>query len=149
MKFKILSTIFVFVTFFTCANTLFAQAKSANTKVTGTVIDSKTAEKLVGVTVAIEGTKKGAKTNVNGEFSVAVDPGFYTLRVSYLGYNTKLLPNTELLPGETTKLDITLETAAVMGQEVVVTSKMESETQTAQLLARKKATSMNDVLGAD
>lgn len=149
MKYTLLVHFFTFVVLLGSFDRSLAQAKSANAKVSGTVIDSKTAEKLVGVTVVIEGTKKGAKTNVNGEFSVAVDPGSYTLKISYLGYNTKLLPNTELLPGETTKLDITLETSAVVGQEVVVTSKMESETQTAQLLARKKATSMNDVLGAD
>src|SRR5688572_18681215 len=125
MKYKILSIVFVFTALLTSFNSVYAQAKSANTKITGTVIDSKTAEKLVGVTVAIEGTKKGAKTNINGEFAVAVDPGTYTVKVSYLGYNTKLIPNTDLLPGEVAKLDITLETSAVQGKEVVVTSKME------------------------
>lgn len=149
MKYKTISFFFTFIALVISFTTAFGQAKSVNTKVTGTVIDSKTAEKLVGVTVALEGTKKGAKTNVNGQFSVMVEPGSYTLKVSYLGYNTKLIPNTEFPIGETTKLDITLETSAVQGKEVVVTSKMESETQTAQLLARKKASTMNDVLGAD
>lgn len=149
MKYTTISIVLAFVALITSFNSAYSQAKSSNTKITGTVIDSKTAEKLVGVTVAIEGTKKGARTNINGEFSVVVDPGLYTLKVSYLGYNTKLIPNTDLLPGETTKLEITLETSAIQGKEVVVTSKMESETQTAQLLARKKASTMNDVLGAD
>jgi hypothetical protein len=118
-------------------------------QLTGIVVDAKTGERLTGVSVSVEGTKKGAKTNVNGQFTLRVDPGSYSFKVSYIGYQTKLISNTDLRAGETRTMEIALEQKHVEGQEVVVTSKMESETQTAQLLARKKAATMNDVLGAE
>src|SRR5688572_22912167 len=115
-------------------------------KVTGVVIDAKTGERLPGVIVAVEGTKKGAKTNVNGQFTLRIEPGSYDLKVSFIGYQTKIISNNELKAGETRSVEISLEQQAITGQEVVVTTSMESETQTAQLLARKKAASMNDVM---
>ncbi len=118
-------------------------------KVTGVVIDAKTGERLPGVIVAVEGTKKGAKTNVNGQFTLRIEPGSYDLKVSFIGYQTKIVSNTELKAGETRSVEISLEQQAITGQEVVVTTSMESETQTAQLLARKKAASMNDVMSAE
>lgn len=118
-------------------------------QVTGVVIDARTGEPLAGVSIAVEGTRKGAKTNVNGKFILKIDPGSYSFKVSYIGYQTKLISNTELRAGETRTLEVALEQKAVEGQEVVVTTKMESETQTAQLLARKKAAAINDALAAD
>jgi hypothetical protein len=151
MKFKIILCSFILpILFLTICIGSAALAVTGNgAKVSGTVIDGKNGEKLIGVTVSIEGTKKGAKTNLDGHFSIQIEAGVYSIKISYIGYQTKIIPNTELRPDETTKLDITLEAAAVSGKEVVVTSKVETETETAQLLARKNAATMNDVLAAD
>ncbi|HET9136069.1 MAG TPA: carboxypeptidase-like regulatory domain-containing protein, partial [Candidatus Kapabacteria bacterium] len=118
-------------------------------KFSGTVSDAKTGERLPGVVIKIEGTSKGAKTNLNGEFNISVDPGSYSLRITYLGYKPKIVENAELKSGQTNHVDIVLETEAIQGQEVVVTTKIETETQTAQLLARKSASQMNDFISAE
>src|SRR5689334_9069664 len=100
-------------------------------KISGTVSDAKTGERLPGVIIKIEGTSKGAKTNLNGEFAISAEPGSYSLKVTYLGYKPKLIENAELKSNQTSHVDILLETEALQGEEVVVTTKVESETQTA------------------
>lgn len=118
-------------------------------KVTGTISDAKTGERLIGAVIAVEGTKKGAKTNLNGEFSLQVEAGTYNLKVSYLGYKKKILENAQLDPGETNHIDILLESSTLQGEDVVVTTKIASETQTAQLMDRKRAATMNDAISAE
>jgi TonB-linked SusC/RagA family outer membrane protein len=61
-------------------------AHAQNIKVTGTVIDSKTQETLMGVTVKQKGTGNGCITDVNGNFTIDV-PSKATLSFSYLGYS--------------------------------------------------------------
>jgi len=55
--------------------------------ITGTVVDSKTGDILIGANVLIEGTFKGSTTNTDGIFTIEeVLPGSYTVISSYLGY---------------------------------------------------------------
>ncbi|MBO4690467.1 MAG: carboxypeptidase-like regulatory domain-containing protein [Paludibacteraceae bacterium] len=63
--------------------TMFAQAQ----KVTGSVQDAKTGELLIGVSVLEEGTTNGIITDLDGNFSISVQPGA-KLQLSYVGYQT-------------------------------------------------------------
>lgn len=56
-------------------------------RITGTVTDSKTKEPLVGVSVSIVGTTMGAKTGLDGKYTILNVPvGTYTLAFSSVGY---------------------------------------------------------------
>lgn len=56
-------------------------------RVTGTVTDAGTKEPLVGVSVSIVGTTMGAKTGVDGKYTILNVPvGTYTLAFSSVGY---------------------------------------------------------------
>lgn len=61
-----------------CAETL---------KVTGSVLDSKTNEPLIGVSVLEIGTTNGIITDLDGNFSIQVTDGS-KLQLSYIGYHT-------------------------------------------------------------
>ncbi len=55
----------------------------------GFVYDKATGEPIMFANVLIKGTKMGASTDVNGFFSFTkLQPGTYTLRVLYIGYDT-------------------------------------------------------------
>lgn len=127
----------------------FSQAQSVSSKISGTILDEKTGEKLIGVSVAVQGTKKGARTNVEGKFILTVEPGSYDLKVSSLGYKTKVLEDVSAMPGDITSVNITLESAAVLGEEIVVSAKVSRESAASQLIERKNAMAMNDVLSAE
>ncbi len=58
--------------------------------VTGTVVDE-TNEPLIGVSVFCDGTSIGAVTDFDGRFSLSVPEGVTNLKVSYVGYTTKIV----------------------------------------------------------
>ncbi len=68
-------------------------------EVSGTVIDDKTKEKLMGVNVAIYSNGKlitGMPTHTDGSFSLKAPAGNYSIRFSYIGYETKELQSKDM-----------------------------------------------------
>lgn len=56
--------------------------------VTGTVVDDKSQETLIGATVLEKGTNNGVVTDMDGNYSISVSPGA-TLVFTYMGYDKK------------------------------------------------------------
>ena len=92
-------------------NPLYAQQQGK--KVTGTISDAM--GPVIGATVMEKGTNNGAITDMDGKFSLTVQPGA-TLVITYIGYKT-----VEVKAGNT-PLNITLEEDNEMLDEVVVTA---------------------------
>lgn len=91
-------------------------------KVSGTVRDMQTGEPLPGANVMIEGTSLGAATNLSGRYVIpSVPPGYYTFRVTYIGYRT-LRVKMQITNGESLTRDFKLEAVAVNGKTVIVTA---------------------------
>ncbi len=59
-------------------------------QVSGTVYSGATGEKLEGANILIERQSTGTSTDTEGNFSMTLYEGFYTLRVSVIGYETQL-----------------------------------------------------------
>ncbi|MBD3258650.1 TonB-dependent receptor plug domain-containing protein, partial [candidate division GN15 bacterium] len=58
-------------------------------QIKGQITDEKTGEPVIGATVVIVGTTRGAATDIDGRFEILrVDPGTYTVKISHLDYNT-------------------------------------------------------------
>lgn len=86
------------------------------TRLTGTVTDKTSGEKLPGVTVIVKGTTAGASTNEQGRFSLSTSANYpLTLQVSYIGY--KPVEQQVTVAGN---VNFALEKTPVLGQEVVV-----------------------------
>ena len=62
------------------------------TKIKGTVLDE-TGEPMIGVTVKAQGTGTGVITDINGSFSIDVEPGTQ-LELSYVGYASQTVKAT-------------------------------------------------------
>ncbi len=124
---------------------LIAQS-SNNGTITGKLVDQETGEALRSGTVQIVGTKKGAYSDVKGEFRIRdIAPGTYTLRISYIGYNSKELTNVVINPGSTTNLGIILlESSVKKTQEVVIEAQRTNDNEAAILAIRKNAIQVSD-----
>jgi len=92
---------------------------SGKVVVSGYVRDSANGEVLIGANVAILETGSGTVTNAYGYYSLSLDPGFYTLVYSYVGYVTEKHP---LRLGEDVELDIDLIESFQELEEVTVTA---------------------------
>ncbi len=81
MKTFILSISLIFISF---------SAAIAQTTLKGSVVDTKTNEKLIGVSVLVKGSTKGAQTDYDGQFVLKTTAELpLVLVVKYLGYETK------------------------------------------------------------
>ncbi|HIL57263.1 MAG TPA: TonB-dependent receptor, partial [Rhodothermales bacterium] len=101
---------------------LLAAAPSAQGTLSGTITDAASGETLVGVNVLVIGTTRGAATDLDGRYEITgIRAGDYTIRVSYIGYQTLEFTGIAVASGETTTLDVEMQEASLgTDQEVVV-----------------------------
>lgn len=100
----------ILLAFLLVPSSLFCQ----NTFLTGMVRDALSDEELIGVTVKIKGAQSGTITDVNGKFSIDVQPG-QILVFSYVGYK-----GLEIKIENQKTLQVTLSDDVEMLEEVVV-----------------------------
>mgnify|MGYP003333508412 CR=1 FL=1 len=65
---------------------MIASAAVAQVSISGKLVDDTTGEGLIGATIAVEGTNNGTTTDIDGNFSLSVEPGSYVLNFNYTGY---------------------------------------------------------------
>ncbi|MEL6616392.1 MAG: carboxypeptidase-like regulatory domain-containing protein, partial [Bacteroidota bacterium] len=88
--------------------------------VTGAVTDAETGDAVIGATVAVEGTRLGAATDLDGRFEIRdVPAGVQRLRVVLVGYESALVDVT-VAEGERTTVEIELSSDLTGVDEVVV-----------------------------
>lgn len=98
----------------------------------GSVKDSKTKEALIGCTVQINGTQLGAVTDLEGNFIIQnVPTGTHQVVVSYVSYQTKVIPGVRVESGNTTTIDTELQEEGKNLQEVVVRATKQTNTEVA------------------
>lgn len=90
-------------------------------KIHGNVLDGK-GEPLPGANVVIQGTVRGATTDIDGYYAIInVDPGSVTLQASLVGFETVEIQNVTVIVDQTLSVDFKLnESAMELGEMVVV-----------------------------
>jgi TonB-dependent SusC/RagA subfamily outer membrane receptor len=90
--------------------------------VEGQVTDSTSGDPIPGANVLLEGTNYGASTDVNGSYTIeGVEPGTYTLNVSFVGFET-FTEQVQVRAGETTTVPVAFQPSAVELETVTVTA---------------------------
>ncbi|RMD91614.1 MAG: TonB-dependent receptor [Calditrichaeota bacterium] len=83
-------------------------------KIVGRVVDADTNEPLPGANVQLVGTTLGAATDLNGNFVILnVPPGIYTVKISFIGYQTVELKGVRVNVDFTTRINQKLKPSAV------------------------------------
>ena len=105
-----------------CSSTLFAQTL----KLSGKILNEKN-EPLPGVSIKIIGAAGGTTTDLEGRFSLNLDPQKkYDLEFSNIGYEKKTVTDVEVLANQVNELNITLAIQAKSEEAVVVTTRRSS-----------------------
>lgn len=115
--------------------TTLAFSQTLTQTVRGTILDTDSKLPLIAATVVIPGTSPliGSLTDLNGNFRLENIPiGRITLQISYLGYESKIIPNIEVNSGKEAVLSINLQESVVNLNEVVIK-------------AHKKGATINDM----
>lgn len=90
-----------------------------NATLSGKVTDQATGEPLIAAT--IQAGAKGAVADIDGSFSMQLEPGTYKVEISYVGYKT-IQQSITLANGETKILDVMLSSETNVLQTATVTS---------------------------
>jgi len=90
------------------------------------IVEDTNGTSLIGANVILEGTYLGTSTGLSGKFVLSnVNNGSYTLKVSYMGYETK---REEINVQKELQVKITLEKSAYLADEVIISTIRASET---------------------
>ena len=93
----------------------------------GKVTDSLNGSALIGANVVVEGTNLGAATDAGGEYIIKqLDPGTYTIMVSYIGYQS-YKETINLNRGQKLSKDLALKPEAIEMETYVVTASRRRE----------------------
>ncbi|MBO6576396.1 MAG: TonB-dependent receptor [Rhodothermales bacterium] len=89
--------------------------------IAGRITDSSSGESLIGVNVIVVGTSFGAASDIDGNYSIpSMRAGEYSVRVSYIGFETLLFTGIVVRDGQTTRLDVQLEEAVLSTDDEIV-----------------------------
>ncbi len=123
---------------------------SQNSSIKGKVIDEKTGETLPGAIIFIKGTSLGGSTDLDGNFTIHnLTAGAYSLECRLISYNTKVLTNVVLKPGEVTDVSITMQAASSDLGVVEITATMSKESTNALLIMQKNNASVSDGVSSE
>jgi len=125
-------------------------------KIAGKITNSVTKEPLIGANVMliakwVGGEKQpssmmyGASTDVHGEYFILnISPGLYDVKVSYIGYKTRIVTKVAVDVDKTTTVDFSLETEEIKTDEVTVVA-FSPKTVEPDVPATKQVYNMRDV----
>lgn len=92
-----------------------------NGLIKGRILDAKNSQPIMGASVGIPSLGLGGISNLEGEYEIAnLEPGFYTLTVSYLGYESQTKSEIQVTNSRPANIDFFLEEESEAVEEVVV-----------------------------
>lgn len=110
-----------------------------NNTLKGQIVDKSTGEPVIGASVYFEDLKKGASTDLDGNYKIdGVPAGKHKLKVACITYVTIEVPDVEIKGGANT-FDLVLEEATNLLNEIVVVSVRRMNSELAVIQATKQA----------
>ncbi|MFN5422542.1 MAG: outer membrane beta-barrel protein [bacterium] len=145
-----MKTIFYsFAVFFISFFMLTARVSAQTITIAGKVISSGN-EAIAAASVVVEETNKTLITNIDGAFSLSLEKGKkYTLRVSSLGYNTKVISGIEPGVGTDENIIVVLEPKVANSEAIVIRSTRRQESTMALLTFQRTNSAVSSGLASD
>lgn len=123
---------------------------SQNSIIRGIVFENETGETLPGAVVAIPTTGVAVATDFDGAFTLKVSPGTYTLNISFISFETKVIENVKVNENQTLNIgEIGLSEASTGLEEVVVKVEAIKNSENAMLKMKMRSTNVIDGISAD
>ncbi len=126
---------------------LFGVALSAQGTVSGKVYDKESSEGLIAAFVEVVGTEIIESTDFDGNYVLTLPDGTHSIKVTYIGYQDKIVEEVIVTKGSSDILDIAMGTDLEVLTEVVVTARAVKNTENYVLLERKKSDKIQDGIG--
>ncbi len=116
--------------------------------ISGKIIDGDFNEPLPFANIIIKETDQGVITDFDGNFSIDLNTGTYSILASFIGYQTKEILGIKVSEGDYAVLDIVLLSAASGLEEVIISVEADTNSEASVLEIQKKSASLMDGLSA-
>ena len=117
-------------------------------RINGQIVDD-IGQPLSDATIKILQNSRTAKSDHNGNFTLPLDPGLYTVEISYLSYKTQRITEVQVKAGSSTPLNIALKPQANTLDQVVVTSNYKKSSTSGLLARQKNASEISNGISAE
>ena len=118
--------------------------------ISGKITDKNNNEELIGANVMVVGTTTGASTDLDGKYQIkGLQPGKYSIKVSYISYQSVTVENIEVKENQTTSVNISLTTASTELEEIVVTAEALRNSEASVLKILQKSDGISDGVSAE
>lgn len=114
----------------------------------GTIIDKQYGEPAINALIKVEGTSIQGLTDFDGNYSVTVPVGTYTVRVSSFGYSDFVVSGVTISEGKVTIQDGVLESASEVIGEITITAQASRNSEAGIMIQRKNASNVMDGLSS-
>ncbi len=112
-------------------------------KLSGKIVDGETGEELIGATIQVSETGQGSVTDLYGNYMLELEPGSYTLIVSYVSYTVQKIENLVIEPGNNQEINVTLS-SDIQLDEIIVEAEAIKDNDVAMLRLQKKSLAVQD-----
>jgi len=115
----------------------------------GAIFEEGSGEPLFGVSVLVKEISTGAITDFDGKFEIQVEPGSYTLQISYISFATVELTGVEVKAGNTIIInDILMAEEASELETVTIAASAIRTTESALMSVKRNAANLMDGISA-
>jgi TonB-dependent receptor-like protein/carboxypeptidase-like protein len=116
----------------------------------GKIIDGETGEELIGATVMIFGTSTGAASDLDGNYNINfIEPGIYEFTCQFISYDPTIIKDIEIKTDEVTIQDFVLNSVSMGLEEVVISAKAVTRSETAMLTLQRKSANVVEGLSSE
>lgn len=118
--------------------------------VRGKIMDGEFNDVLPFANVSVSGSPAiGTTTDFEGDYTIDLNAGTYTLVFSFVGYTTQEVAEVVVQEGKTTEVNITLSASSAVLDEVVVTTTVRKNTESSVLNLQKNSVTLMDGLSLE
>ena len=116
----------------------------------GKIIDAITGEELIGATIVISGTTTGTISDFDGKYMLTnLQPGTYTINISYVSYQTLEFPDVAVTSGQVTTLNANMSEEVNELEAVQVVARSRQRTEAALQVLQKRSAIVLDGVSSD
>ena len=118
--------------------------------ISGKITDNSSNEELIGANIIVVGTTIGTSTDLDGKYQIkGLQPGKYSIKVSYISYQSITVGNIDVKTNQSAIVDISLTSASTELDEVVVTAEALRNSEASVLKILQKSDGISDGVSAE
>ncbi|HSP40456.1 MAG TPA: carboxypeptidase-like regulatory domain-containing protein, partial [Gillisia sp.] len=117
-------------------------------KITGVINDAEVNDILPFANAYLKGTTIGTTSDFEGDYTLEVEEGIYTVVFSFIGYETIEVSEVVVKAGETTELSVTMKASAGTLDDVIITTTTARDTEASVLTLQRNSVNLMDGLAS-